>query len=247
MDVFTDVDEELAVALAAAAGVAIENARLHQHMAALTLLEDRERIAHDLHDDVIQRVFAAGLSLQSAAQMSTQRVVRERLEQIVADLDVTIRQVRNTIFQLSHRAFDESSVRADIITVCERGHPLAGLRPAVPDPRLGRQFGVEHDCRPSDPARCARCSPTSSGMPTRRVRRLRFRDRWTVDPRGHGRRHRHAGRRPSPEGTGLTNLLRRAVSLDGEFDSRPVPGGGTRLMWSVPLGHGVSDSRQAGL
>jgi signal transduction histidine kinase len=128
-DVFTDVDEELVVALAAAAGLAIENARLHQHVGAMARLEDRERIARDLHDDVIQRLFAAGLSVQSTAQMSDQRVVRDRLEQTVADLDVTIRQVRNTIFQLSHRAVDESSVRADIIAVCSEATRSLGFDP----------------------------------------------------------------------------------------------------------------------
>ena len=63
---FTDVDEELVVGLAAAAGVAIENARLHARLQELALVEDRERIARDLHDTVIQRLFATGLSLQGA-------------------------------------------------------------------------------------------------------------------------------------------------------------------------------------
>ena len=61
---FTEVDEELVVGLAAAAGVAIENARLHARVHDLALVEDRERIARDLHDTVIQRLFATGLSLQ---------------------------------------------------------------------------------------------------------------------------------------------------------------------------------------
>ena len=63
-EVFSDVDEELVVGLAAAAGVAIENARLHSRVAELALVADRERIARDLHDTVIQRLFATALSLQ---------------------------------------------------------------------------------------------------------------------------------------------------------------------------------------
>src|SRR5687768_2746109 len=64
-EVFTDVDEELVIGLAAAAGVAIENARLLTRVNDLALSEDRERIARDLHDTVIQRLFATGMLLQS--------------------------------------------------------------------------------------------------------------------------------------------------------------------------------------
>jgi len=63
-DVFTDVDEELTVALAAAAGAAIDNARLHARVQELAIVEDRDRIAMDLHDTVIQQLFAIGLSLR---------------------------------------------------------------------------------------------------------------------------------------------------------------------------------------
>ena len=69
-DVFSDIDEEMVIALAAAAGIAIENARLHARVADLALVEDRERIARDLHDTVIQRLFATGLSLQSTIRIT---------------------------------------------------------------------------------------------------------------------------------------------------------------------------------
>ncbi len=63
---FTDADEELVVALAAAAGVAIDNAHLHDRVGRLALADDRARIGRDLHDTVIQRLFATGLALQGA-------------------------------------------------------------------------------------------------------------------------------------------------------------------------------------
>jgi GAF domain-containing protein len=63
-DVFTDVDQELTIALAAAAATAIDNARLHARVQELAVFEDRDRIAMDLHDTVIQQLFAIGLSLQ---------------------------------------------------------------------------------------------------------------------------------------------------------------------------------------
>src|SRR5436305_4177790 len=75
-EAFTDIDEELVSALATAAGVAIENARLHARARDYVVMEDRERIARDLHDTVIQRLFAVGLSLQSAERHVQSDVVR---------------------------------------------------------------------------------------------------------------------------------------------------------------------------
>ena len=83
---FTDQDEELVVSLAAAAGTAIERARLHRRLRALDLVEDRERIARDLHDTVIQRLFATGLALQGAARLAAPLPeVEQRIQQAVDD------------------------------------------------------------------------------------------------------------------------------------------------------------------
>ena len=97
---FSDEDEGLAIALARATGVAIENARLHARVRDLTLVEDRERIAADLHDTVIQRLFATGLSLQSTIRRISPPEVAQRVETAITDLDDTIRQIRSTIFGL---------------------------------------------------------------------------------------------------------------------------------------------------
>ena len=97
---FTDVDEELVVGLAAAAGVAVENARLHERAQEVTVLEDRERIAHDLHDTVIQRLFATGLLLQGPSRLADRPEVVERIEPAVDDLDQTVRHIRSVIFEL---------------------------------------------------------------------------------------------------------------------------------------------------
>ena len=99
-DVFSDADEEMVVALAAAAGIAIENARLHARVAELALVEDRDRIARDLHDTVIQRLFATGLSLQSTIRITEKQDVATRLQTAVDDLDRTVRDIRSAIFEL---------------------------------------------------------------------------------------------------------------------------------------------------
>ena len=97
---FSERDEELTVALAGAAGVAVENARLHARQQEVAVLEDRDRIAMDLHDTVIQQLFAIGLSLQGTARMIRDQKPADRLQAAVDDLDLTIKQIRSTIFAL---------------------------------------------------------------------------------------------------------------------------------------------------
>ena len=75
---FTDDDEAFVVNLASVASLAIENARLHARVAELATFEDRERIARDLHDTVIQRLFAVGLSLQATQRLVDDPIVSSR-------------------------------------------------------------------------------------------------------------------------------------------------------------------------
>jgi signal transduction histidine kinase len=116
-EVFTDVDEELVVGLAAAAGVAIENARLHSRVHELGLLEDRERIARDLHDTVIQRLFATGLSLQGSIRLirTDPDQAAERVERAIDDLDLTSKHIRSAIFDLESSRPASAGLRSDIL------------------------------------------------------------------------------------------------------------------------------------
>ncbi|WP_425571258.1 GAF domain-containing protein, partial [Phytohabitans houttuyneae] len=82
------------------AALALERARAQDEREQLLLLEDRERIARDLHDVVIQRLFATGLQLQTAAQLATRPDVAQRISGAVDDLDTTIRDIRTAIFEL---------------------------------------------------------------------------------------------------------------------------------------------------
>ncbi len=109
---FSELDEELVVGLASAAAVAVDNARLHVTVQSLALIHDRERIARDLHDTVIQRLFAIGLSLQGTVRLvGDNPEVIDRVEQAVEDLDVTIRHIRSAIFGLSTAADSGDGVR----------------------------------------------------------------------------------------------------------------------------------------
>ena len=97
-DAFSDIDEELALSLAAAAALAIDNARRQERTGELSLLADRERIGRDLHDTVVQRLFATGLAMQGTARLAERPEVVERLQQHIDDIDDTIRQIRELPF-----------------------------------------------------------------------------------------------------------------------------------------------------
>lgn len=234
-EVFTDVDEELVVALAAAAGLAIENARLHDHLSSVALLEERERIARDLHDDVIQRVFAAGLTLQSIAQVSQQPEVTERLNQTINDLDVTIQHVRNAIFELNRRGTGATSLRSDVFAVCDEVTPALGFDPAchihgpidsaVPEVVAGHLVLTLREAL-SNVARHAHASfvdvlvKVEQGMVELQV----------IDD--------GVGLHPAPDGgggNGLRNMQQRAATVGGSFTAAAGEGGGTVLRWTAPL------------
>ena len=132
-EVFTDVDEELVVGLAAAAGVAIENARLHTKLHELGLVEDRERIARDLHDTVIQRLFATGMSLQGTARLvaSDPRTAVQRIEAAVNDLDLTVRHIRTAIFGLEESRPLHHGLREQILALAREAAVSLGFEPRV--------------------------------------------------------------------------------------------------------------------
>ncbi len=233
-DEFNAVDEELVVALAAAAGLAIENARLHEHVQSMALMEERERIGRDLHDDVIQRVFAAGLSLQSTAQITNQPEVARRITTVIGDLDVTIQQVRNTIFQLGRAERPGFSLRHDIHTVCAQASGVLGFSPscqitgpvdsAVPA-QIASHLVLTLREALSNVARHAGATGVDVwlGVDGERVR-------LEIDDDGVGADEHAVGR-----GNGLRNLRERAAAVGGTFTLGPRTGGGTRLVWEAPL------------
>jgi signal transduction histidine kinase len=106
---FSAEDAGLAAGFAGAAAIAIDNAELRVRLRAFTLMEDRERIAVDLHDTVTQRLFAISLSLQGTVKAISAPEVAERVTTAVDDLDQTIRQVRSTIFA----SYDDGPIRGD--------------------------------------------------------------------------------------------------------------------------------------
>ena len=108
-----DVDDrDLARSYADFAALTLDRAQAITEREELAVISDRERIARDLHDVVIQRLFATGMQLQAASMRISDTELRERLEGSVADLDATIRDVRATVFELQRQA--AGSVRSEL-------------------------------------------------------------------------------------------------------------------------------------
>ena len=234
-DTFTDVDQELAVGLAAAAGLAIENARLHEQSRAAGLLDERERIARDLHDDVIQRLFATGLSLQAVALQVQEPLAVERIMRAVDELDTSIRQVRSTIFELHQRWATNESLRSDIMAICDESSKALGYKPScdivgavdttVIEPIRGHLLLCLREAL-SNVARHARSSSAE-------VKVTVHEDKLTLRVLDNGVGYDLV---PGQFSSGLDNMLVRAESLGGCFSIARGEDSGTVVVWEVPLG-----------
>ena len=232
-DGFTDIDEEMVVALAVAAGIAIENARLHARVAELALFEDRERIARELHDTVIQRLFATGLALQATIRLVVRPEVVERLQALVEDLDVTVRHVRSAIFELHTARLPGSSVRQAVLELCAESSRSLGFEPLVyfdgPIDSLVEEQVATHLLAVlqetlSNVARHANATKVEVSLVTADGEL----DLSVVDD-GKGITEGVTG------GRGLDNMRTRAALVNGEVKWGPGPDGGAAVRWRVPL------------
>ena len=233
---FSAEDESLVVALAAAAGIAVNNSHMQLRLGALRLAEERERIARDLHDSVIQRLFATGLSLQSVIPGIADPGVRGRLEEAVSSLDDTIREVRTTIFALEPPSEADGAIRSQVLRVCAEAAESLGSEPEV------RFVGAVD--RQVTPAIATQLLPTLREALSNVVRHsgaghaeveLSVGDevRLRVTDDGSGPEMEADG--PEQRGRGLANMAGRAAALGGSMTLSAGREGGAELVWEVPL------------
>jgi signal transduction histidine kinase len=224
-------EAELLASFADQASLALDRAQAVSEREELMLVADRDRIARDLHDLVIQRLFATGLHLQGARRTATGDDMKSRLDEAVSDLDVTIRDIRSTIFdlQLPH----DSSLRQDLRGMVREYVPVLGFTPlvrtsgpvdTVVGPATGAQMLAVLREALSNVARHAEADAAvveveASGSQVM----LRVTDNGGGLP---------ADRRES----GLRNVRRRAADLGGTVRLLEEEPHGTRLEWTVPLG-----------
>jgi signal transduction histidine kinase len=229
-DDFSDGDQELVTALAVAAGIAIDNARLHGRLREFTLYEDRERNARDLHDTVIQRLFATGLRLQGAARLAQRPEVQTRIQAAVDDLDETIRQIRTTIFALETPG--SGGVRDSIMQLAEEAAASLGFQPSVrfhgPVDAFVRGRVLEHLVATtrealSNVVKHARATKVEIVLSVGDQILLRITDNGQGLPETF-----------RDGGLGLANMTKRAEDLGGQMAIATRPEGGTTLTWRVP-------------
>jgi signal transduction histidine kinase len=237
---FDEGDEDALVVLAVQAGIAVENARLYAEARALrgeverlAVLEDRERIAKDLHDGVIQSLFAVGMGLQGTSMASGDPRVAERIDAAVEEIDRVIHDLRNYIFglrpgMLADRALDaalrelssEFEHRSGIVTVAEIDPAVAADLSSV----AGDVLQLVREAL-SNVGR-------HSGAGTCRLSLTRTEDRAILEIADDGTGFHPAS---TPRGDGLTNLEQRAEAAGGRAVIESAPGRGTRVRVELPL------------
>ena len=203
----------------------------HRHDAErLAVFEDRDRIARDLHDVVIQRLFATGLQLQGMTR-SMPAPVAARVEDVVGELDQTITELRHTIFSLSSPTADGAALRAEIERIAGQAEHSVGLRPAVRiEGHVERVPVVIH------PHLLAALREALSNIARHsRATRVRVLVRATDDDVLVEVHDDGVGPGGAGVTSGLANLRSRAQDLGGHMEFGPGPGGvGTRVRWQVP-------------
>jgi len=248
---FTEADQAIVETFAAHAAIAMENARLHEQVQRLAIVEERERIGKDLHDGVIQAIYAVGLSLEDVPEIMGEEPdeARRRVERAIESLDQTIRDIRNFIFGLRPQLLDGVEF-------------VEGLSALADEFRVNTMVDVELEATASvtslgDPdtlelltiAREALSNIARHAKATRAVIRvaplgevvgvvLEIEDNGIgFDP-------------AAPRGLshqGLRNMRSRAATIGATFDVESRPEAGTRIIVRVPrVDAGVSAGEGSG-
>jgi signal transduction histidine kinase len=236
---FTEAVVEMVGAFADQAALALQLAEHRRDAERFALLGDRDRIARDLHDQVIQRLFADGLTLQAAlGRVQSVPQAAERIQRVADDLDDTIKIIRSTIFGLQHRdrGGAKAGLRSRLVALTDEAAQTLGFTPAlrmtglldtdVPATHAEHLLAVLREAL-SNTARHARATSAEVSVEAAggALRLTVADDGCGVDPAVTRR-------------SGLANLRSRAEELGGTFALVAGHSSGTELRWEVPLGSG---------
>jgi len=224
---------DMLATFAAQAAIGLELAEHRRQAEQMAVFEDRDRIAKDLHDLVIQRLYATGMSLQGVTSMIRAPEVADRVSRSVDALDDTIKEIRSAIFALqTHPEAKPAALRARILFVAHEMALALGFAPSlqldgaldtvVPDETAEHMLTALRESL-SNAARHAGASQVNVTVTVGNELVLTVRDDGV-------------GIAPGGRRSGLRNLEQRAMGLGGSLVARPGDGGGTEIVWKVPLG-----------
>ena len=228
---YARTDIEMGAVFGSHVALALELARVHRLREELLVFTDRDRIARDLHDLVIQRLFAAGLSVQSLTRFTKDELATERIRNITGELDEAIRSLRDTIYSLK-----SSSGETELLSGRIRRVTRSSAKSMPFTPRLtltGPVDAVTPDKADNVVAVVSEGLSNAirhSGADSIAVSVAVIKGRVTVVITDNG-----SGFNDSLERNGLANLEDRARMLDGQCTITTAPDEGTSVEWSVPL------------
>jgi two-component system, NarL family, sensor histidine kinase DevS len=228
---FTDEDEHMIEAFGRVAGLVIDQAVIRDKLSELTLAEERERLARDLHDTVIQRLFGIGLALQISLAGDLPDDARGRVDSCVDELDRTVQDIRTTIFEIDADDEGSAGLAERVERLCDEvrtrlgvevGLTLAPGLDAAVSKRSADQVAIALREALSNVARHAQASRADVAVGVAG-------DLVTLSVRDDGV---GLGERVGP-GQGLRNLASRARQLGGDCAVEGEPGRGTLVRWSA--------------
>ena len=232
---FSVEDEAAVVALAAVAGSAIANVRLSARSRELSIVRERDRIGRDLHDTVIQNLYATGLGLQAAQRDGANPVdVQARIGRAIESIDATVKEIRATIFALHDVPSEDRSPRSRLLAVAEEMASLLGFPPRLRldgpiDTAVNRDL-ADHLVPVLRETLTNVAKHAHASTVVVRVEVLGEMLELEVVDDGVG-----LPDAMRPNGMGVANVRERAELLGGEALFASVPVGGTRVLWRVPL------------
>ncbi|HEY7599189.1 MAG TPA: GAF domain-containing sensor histidine kinase, partial [Candidatus Limnocylindrales bacterium] len=234
---FSAADQRLVEMFALHAGIAIDNARLHQEVGRLAVVEDRQRLSQDLHDGIIQSLYAVALSLEDVPDILAEEPAAgsARVDRAIDSIHQTIRDIRNFILGLEPEMYEGADLATGLRSLAAEfgGNTLIDLELHLPDeppataPLVTTNLLAMAREALSNIARHSGATRATAGVvangPTLRL---------VIGDNGRGF---DPGAERTEEHHGLNNLSARAAALGGEVAIESEPGVGTRVVISIPI------------
>jgi signal transduction histidine kinase len=234
---FTEDDQRVVETFALHAGIAIDNARLHEQVQRLAIVEERERIGKDLHDGIIQSIYAVGLSLEDVPELMDEDAeeARSRVDRAIEALDKTIRDIRNFIFGLRPELLQGMTLAAGLAALVEEFRVNTMIDAELTAREMdGQGLAAEEIGQLLIIAREALANVARHARASRAVVELRAtRDDVIVTIGDNGVGFTADFRRP-PAHQGLHNMRNRAIGIGATLGVESAAGAGTRIIVTLP-------------